>query len=213
MEIIFAFALPDGFSTNKMYSVARGRKIISPDYKRWIQSCVPYVNAQKHKQIHKDLFPLKHGYEMIIFMPKMNRRIKDTSNFIKSAEDLMVRCAVIMDDRYFEGTRSKWLEKIDWNELIRKGKYDEFAKALVLICKAEKTELNIIEEFLDIQYSPELGKAPRKYSRKTPIEQMIKECLEVERLTREKDCLEIDRIEKNDEEDTQPVALLPHTLT
>ena len=66
-----------------------------------------------------------------LYMVRWDNRVKDISNYIKSAEDLMVRCAVIKDDRYLESVHGEWIQKTNYQELVDKNKYPEFIKAFI----------------------------------------------------------------------------------
>lgn len=159
MFIPLLIPMPEPISTNDMYSNVRQRRILSPAYRAWVNSTVVWVNSQKKDMDNRDMFPLGRGYEFYVYMIRWNNHVKDISNYIKSAEDLMVRCGIILDDRHIEGVHSKWIPKTDWVALMECKRYPEFIKAFIGIQKSVST--SILTEYNITQESQPMALLPR----------------------------------------------------
>jgi hypothetical protein len=129
-----------------MYSACGSRKFLSSTYRQWVSTASAILKSQL-----KDIkgLPLKDGFQLIVYIPQWDKRVKDSSNYIKSAEDLLVRCGVMLDDRYLNGTSSQWVEPRDWEAMIAKGKYDDYIKAIVVLAEKDREKIDDLLTFLD----------------------------------------------------------------
>lgn len=130
----FLFFIPIPTSTNHLYVAGKKRRFKDQKYCDWITLATLHVNQQK-REFYNEGLPLEKGYRFNLYVPKWDNRVRDITNYIKAAEDLMVRCGVVLDDRLLEGGGSDWIPSTRWDRLIAEEKFPEYIKAIISIRK------------------------------------------------------------------------------
>lgn len=96
-----AFTVPYPPQANHMYTVARGRKIKSADYRSWKDAAAFHIKAQRVGQV------LGH-YTIEIIVPRPDRRGRDIDNLIKPISDAVALAGVITNDNLAMSIRISW---------------------------------------------------------------------------------------------------------
>lgn len=153
----YLFFIPVPISANHLYASGSGYRFKDKKYKEWITIAGHYVNQQK-REFYPNKFPLGKGYRFNLYVPKWDNRVRDITNYIKAAEDLMVRCGVSLDDRLFEGGASDWIPTTRWENLIKDKKFPEYIKAVVRI--REQVDMNKEMDYLEAIAKTRIRPAP-----------------------------------------------------
>lgn len=95
------FTVPYPPQANHMYTVARGRKIKSADYRTWSAAAELHIRAQRAGCV---LGP----YVMDIIVPRPDRRGRDIDNLIKPISDAVAAAGVISNDNKAMSVRISW---------------------------------------------------------------------------------------------------------
>lgn len=99
-------SLPMPPTGNNMYTVSRGRKIMSPTYRKWRQCAEPEIRRQMVGQT-----PLHGPYKLSLRLDRASKAERDLSNYIKGPEDALVLCGVVRDDSDCVALYAEWTER------------------------------------------------------------------------------------------------------
>lgn len=86
------FTVPYPPQANHMYTVARGRKIMSSEYREWKRLAAWNIKAQRPE-------PILGRYALDIVVPRPDRRGRDIDNLIKPISDAIMAAGIISDDK------------------------------------------------------------------------------------------------------------------
>lgn len=94
------YELPWPVSTNHLYSVFRGRKVLSHEGRAYFNTAITLLLKQKIKlqRAFLEKKPIKAIYK--IYPP--DKRLRDADNLIKATQDSLVKAGIITDDRYIK---------------------------------------------------------------------------------------------------------------
>jgi Holliday junction resolvase RusA-like endonuclease len=86
------FTIPVPPSTNNLFATVAGKRRSTSEYMRWQREADMLIISQRPKQ--KRIAP---PVQITITVPQSRQR-RDLDNFIKAAQDSLVRCQIIPDD-------------------------------------------------------------------------------------------------------------------
>lgn len=94
------YELPWPVSTNHLYSVFRGRKVLSHEGRAYFNTSIALLIRQKVKlqTVFLEKRPIKATYK--IYPP--DKRLRDADNLLKATQDSLVKAGIITDDRYIK---------------------------------------------------------------------------------------------------------------
>ena len=93
-------------SVNGLRMPSRGRLISTPEYRAWQEEQLWLLASQKEPK-------LKGAYALHLMLNKPDNRRRDISNYIKSAEDLLVSAKFVEDDSYCQKLTVEWVRGQD----------------------------------------------------------------------------------------------------
>lgn len=102
--------LPMPPTGNNMFTVSRGRKIMSPTYRKWRKIAEPDIQAQMATQS-----ALSGPYRLSLRFDRASRAERDLSNYIKGPEDAIVACNVVRDDSDCQAIYAEWTDRTPGN--------------------------------------------------------------------------------------------------
>lgn len=98
---MITFTVPYPPQANHMYTVARGRKIKSADYRSWKERATLHIMAQRPGKI-------AGLYTLEIVVPRPDRRGRDIDNLIKPISDAIAAAGVIANDNQAMSVLIAW---------------------------------------------------------------------------------------------------------
>jgi crossover junction endodeoxyribonuclease RusA len=91
---------------NHMFSVFRGRKIMSKAYRAWREMAAVQIDNQMVGQK-----PIIGPYHLLVEFDRPDKRSRDLTNYIKPLEDSLVLCRVVRDDSDAVSVLLKWSDR------------------------------------------------------------------------------------------------------
>lgn len=89
-----------------MFSVFRGRKLMSKAYRAWRELAAVEIDSQM-----RDQKAISGPYHLMVEFDRPDRRSRDLTNYIKPLEDSLVLCLVIRDDSDAVSVMLKWSDR------------------------------------------------------------------------------------------------------
>lgn len=100
-------------SKNALREIARGRIILTKDYRAWRTNAGKEIMVQRVRKI-------KGPYRLCIQARRPDdKRRRDLGNILEATEDLLTWMQIIEDDHLSEDIHLKWITEIDSGVVIR----------------------------------------------------------------------------------------------
>lgn len=99
-------SLPVPPTGNNMFTVARGRKIMSPTYRKWRAVSEPECYRQMAGQ-----FSILGPYRITLTLDRASKAERDLTNYLKGPEDCIVACGVVRDDSDCREVVARWSDR------------------------------------------------------------------------------------------------------
>ena len=96
--------LPIPPSSNMIFRTTKGKRYKTTNYNDWLRDGSIFLLQQKIPTLN-----IKRA-NIELYVPKL-RANSDIDNRIKPVLDLLVKCNVILDDRYIDSIYAKWIDK------------------------------------------------------------------------------------------------------
>lgn len=112
----YGIELPWPPTANHMYTIHRGRKIKSPEYRAWVQSA--------SQSLAMPPSPIVGPWVVIFDVSRPDNRRRDLDNLLKQCLDLLVLCGVVEDDSKCQSITIRWT-----GDVVAGGKLMAWVKA------------------------------------------------------------------------------------
>lgn len=89
-----------------MFTVMRGRKIMSPTYRKWRKIAEPEIYRQMKGQT-----PIPGPYKLSLRLDRLSKAERDLTNYLKGPEDAIVACCVVRDDSDCQSIYAEWSDR------------------------------------------------------------------------------------------------------
>lgn len=100
-------------SKNELYTVSRGRMILTREYRAWKKAAGQEIMIQRVRHI-------KGPYKILILARKpADLRLRDLGNILEATEDLLTWMQIIEDDHLSEDIHLQWNATIESGVIIR----------------------------------------------------------------------------------------------